>query len=98
MPKIYKTPIAQAQAIQPRKINLDFLNMTDKDLLDHFIRSSGFGFTGSHKNGNFSFNGPDWDKSWNPLTRQQVIDELNERKRIDEEEDGDWFDYLNDEK
>ena len=73
---------------------LKFEDLKDDELLDHFINSSGFGFTGKIKNGGFHFSGPDWEKSYNPMTRQQVIDELNERKRIDLEEDGDWFEYL----
>lgn len=92
--KIYKSPLAQADALQPRKIALDFANMKDNELLDHFVKSSGWGFSGKLKNNGFHFKGPDWEPSYNPMTRQQVIDELLERKRIDEEEDGDWFDYL----
>jgi len=75
-------------------IDLQFEKMTNKQLLEHFIKSSGFGYSGSYRNGKFHFNGPDWDEDWNPLNRQQVIDELNERKRVDEEDDGDWFNYL----
>ena len=95
--KVFKNPAQQAQALQPRKINLDFANMQDKDLLNHFVKSSGWGFTGRIKPDGFYFNGPEWEKSYNPMTREQVINELLERKRIDEEEDGDWFDYLDEE-
>lgn len=93
-PKNFKSPVELADSLSQRKVNLDFTNMSDDELLSHFINSSGWGFTGTQKNGKFRFNGPDWDKTFNPMSREQVIDELNERKRIDEEEDGDWFDYL----
>lgn len=91
----YNDPRELAKTMNPRKIKLDFSTMNDDDLLNHFVQSSGWGFSGSHKNGKFRFKGPDWDNSWNPMTRDRVIEELNERKRIDEEEGGDWFEYLN---
>lgn len=73
---------------------LEFEKFDDKKLLNHFLKSSGWGFTGSQKDGKFTIKGPEWDKSWNPMSRQQIIDELNERKRIDLEDDGDWFEYI----
>lgn len=75
----------------------DFDSKSDDELLDAFIKSSGWGFDGSHKDGKFRFSGPDWDSAYNPMSRAAVIRELKERKRIDDEEDGDWFSYLNEE-
>lgn len=73
---------------------LDFNKMTDKELVQHLAKSNGEGSTGSHRKGKFYFHGPDWDDDYNPLTRKQVIEELEERRKLNIEEDEDWFDYL----
>ena len=93
MPK-FKTPVPIINKAKVDPSYFDFEKNTDKELLDKFVKSSGWGFRGKLKDGGFHFSGPDWDESWNPMTRDQVLAELKERKRIDDEDGGDWFDYL----
>lgn len=95
MPKIYKSPIAQAQNLTRQPSTSPFFDFAKDpvgDLLYKWVRSSGWGATGNPINKNLYIL-EDPDNGSYKVTRQQLIDELNERKRIDDEEDGDFFDF-----
>lgn len=93
--RIYKNPLEQAQKLaQPKSTSpyFDFANDKVGDLLYKFLQSSGWGYIGNPINkASYMIEGPDLPPT--RFTRQQIIDELNERKRIDDEEDGDFFDF-----
>lgn len=95
---VYKNPRDLAQKlVKPKSASpyFDFANDKVGDLLYKYIQSSGWGYTGNPINkASYMIEGPDFPPT--RFTRQQIIDELNERKRIDDEEDGDWFDFVDD--
>lgn len=98
MARVYKTPVQQAAVMARPKLSgpfFDFEKDPTGDLLYKFVRSSGFGLIGNPINKN-SYMIEDIDNGTRRMTRQQIIDELRERQRIDDEEDGDWFDFARD--
>ena len=98
MARVFKSPLEQAAKLNPNKPTnpyFDFANDKVGDLLYKYIQSSGWGFTGNPIDKNtYIIEGPDFPAK--RISRKQIIKELNERKRIDDEDDGDWFDFVED--